>query len=259
MDLSGKHILITGGSSGIGRQCAIQASRLGAKVTIVARNEKLLKETIEMMDRPENQACYSFDLNETEQIDEFIKMIIEERGSIDGFVHAAGIATVRMLKQTKPQFVEKMFRIHTYALIELVRCLSLKNNLNDGASLVTVSSTAAKVGNISQGAYGAAKASMEGFLNPIALELGLRGIRFNAVAYAFVMTDMTREFLDYGDQKVLSAQYLGFIDPESAANAAIFLLSDACRYITATVLPVTGGYGGNVLEVNRWQQQLSMK
>lgn len=259
MDLSGKHILITGGSSGIGRQCAIQASRLGAGVTIIARSEERLMETIQMMDRPEEQACYSFDLSKTEQIEELVKTVITERGSVDGFVHAAGIADVRTLKQTKPKFVEKMFRIHTYALFELVRCLSLKDNLNDGASLVTISSAAAKVGNISQGAYGAAKASMEGFLNPVALELGPRGIRFNAVAYAFVMTDMTKEVLDYGDPKVLSAQYLGFIDTESAANAVIFLLSDACKYITSTVLSVSGGYGDNILEVDRWQQQFLME
>lgn len=255
MDLSGKHILITGGSSGIGRQCAVQASRLGARVTLIARNEERLKETIERMDRPEEQACYPFDLNRTEGIENLVRTIIEERGSVDGFVHAAGIATSRMLKQTNPKFVEKMFRIHVYALIELVRCLSLKDHLHDGASLVTVSSCAAKVGNVSQGAYAAAKAGMEGFLNPVALELGHRGIRFNAVAYAFVMTDMTKEFLDYGDHSLLSAQYLGFIDVESAANAVVFLLSDACRYITATVLPVSGGYGGDIMEASRWQQR----
>lgn len=241
MDLSGKHILITGGSSGIGRQCAIQASKLGAKVTIIARDEERLKETIQMMDRSDEQAYYPFDLSETEQIEELIYAIIAERGSVDGFVHAAGIGTVRMLKQTKPKFVEKMFRIHVYALVEIMRCLSLKENLNEGASLVTVSSLAAKIGNISQGAYGAAKASTEGFLNPIALELGTRGIRFNAVEYAFVKTEMTQEFLDYGDHKLLDSQYLGLIDVEDAANMVIFLLSDACRYITATVFPVGGG------------------
>ena len=246
MDLSGKHILITGGSSGIGRQCAIQASRLGAKVTIIARDEERLKETIQMMDRPEEQACYLFDLNETEQIEDLIYTIVTERGSVDGFVHAAGIGTVRMLRQSKPKFVEKMFRIHAYALFELVRCLSLKDNLNNGASLVTISSVAAKIGNVSQGAYGAAKASTEGFLNPIALELGLRKIRFNAIEYAFVQTEMAKDFMDYGNQKLLDTQYLGVIDAESAANAVMFLLGDACKYITATALPVGGGYGGKI-------------
>lgn len=250
MNLCGKHILITGGSSGIGRQCAIQASRLGAKVTIIARSEDRLKETIQMMDRPEEQACYSFDLSETGQIEELIKVIVVERGNMDGFIHAAGIGGVRMLKQTKPNFVEKMFRIHAYALFELVRCLSLNNNLNSGASLVTISSIAARQGNISQGAYSAAKASMEGFLNPIALELGVRKVRFNAVEFAFVETEMFHEFLAYGDKKLTNIQYLGPIDVESAANVIMFLLSDACRYLTATVIPVTGGYGSNIMEVD---------
>lgn len=241
LDLTGKHILITGGSSGIGRHCAIQASLLGARVTIIARREEQLIETVQMMDRPEEQAYYAFDLSETDEIGGHVKKIISERGSVDGFVHAAGIATVRMLKQTKPQFVEKMFRIHSYALIELVRCLSLKENLNDGASLVTVSSVAARRGNIAQGTYAAAKASMEGFLNPIALELGSRRIRFNAVEYAFVDTQMSKDFLEYGDRSLMNTQYLGFIDPKSAANVIVFLLSDACRYITSSVIHVGGG------------------
>ncbi len=246
MDLSGKHILITGGSSGIGRKCAIQASRLGARVTIIARNEERLKETVQLMDRSEEQAWYAFDLNETGQIENLINTITAERGKADGFVHAAGIGTGRMLRQTTPRFVEKMFRIHTLALFETVRCLSLGNNLNEGASLVTISSLAAKIGNISQGAYGAAKASMEGFLNPIALELGARGIRFNAIEYGFVQTEMTQEYMDFGDHKLLEAQYLGLIGAEDAANVVLFLLSDACRYITAAVLPIGGGYGGKI-------------
>lgn len=242
MELTGKHVLITGGSSGIGRQCAVQASRLGARVTIIARTEEKLQETVRMMERPEEHACYPFDLYETDKIEALIKTIVAERGPVDGFVHAAGIASVRTLRQMKPKFVEKMFRIHEYAFVELIRCLSLMKNLNDGASLVGISSASASKGNFSQGAYAAAKASMEGFLNPVAIELGPRGIRVNTVSYAMVQTDMYHEFLDYdGDTELLKGQYLGIIDVESAANAIVFLLSDACQYITATTLPVWGG------------------
>ena len=241
LDLSNKHILITGGSSGIGRQCAIQASRLGAKVTLLARSEERLLETIHQSDHPEKHACYPIDLSETNCIEGLVKQIVTERGSVDGFVHAAGIAPVRMLKQTTPKFIEKMFRIHSYALFELIRCLSLGENLHDRASLVTVSSVAARRGNISQSAYGAAKASTEGFLNPIALELGHRGIRFNAIEYGFVDTVLAEDFMEYGDLSNLKPQYLGVIDKESAANLVMFLLSDACPFITATVIPCGGG------------------
>lgn len=243
MDLTGKHILITGGSSGIGRQCAIQASRLGARVTLVSRNEEKLRETIRMMDRPNEHACYPFDLNETDKIEALVKTIVAQRGAVDGFCHSAGIGTARMLKSSKSAYVEKMFRIHEFAFIELVRCLAQKGRSNDGASFVGVSSVAAEKGNLSQGVYAAAKASMNAFTRPVAQELSHRKIRVNTVAYAMVNTDMFQEFLgNGGDDKVLERQFLGTIDAESAANAIVFLLSDACKYITASTLPVYAGY-----------------
>lgn len=242
MELTGKHVLITGGSSGIGRQCAIQASRLGARVTLISRNEERLRETIQRMDRPEEHAYYPFDLYETDKIEALVKTIAAERGAVDGFCHSAGIGTLRSIKSTKPAFVEKMFRIHVYAFIELIRCLSLKKNMNDGASLVGISSSASKIGHIAQGAYAAAKASMDGFLRPAAKEFAPRGIRINTVAYVMVDTDMFIEFQSFGDTKLLEAQLLGIIDVESAANAVMFLLSDACKFITGSTLPV---YAGN--------------
>lgn len=243
MELTGKHILITGGSSGIGRACAIQASRLGARVTLIARREEALKETISMMDDPSEHAYFVADLSEVDAIDGLVKSIVAERGAIDGFCHSAGIGDARVLKMSKPKYVEKMFQIHTFAFYELVRCLSLKKNLNDGASLIGVSSVAAEKGNISQGVYGGAKGAMNSFLQPAAKELGKRGIRINTVAYAMVNTPMFESFLETGgDDKVTQRQHMGLIDIESAANAAMFLLSDASKFITASVLPVYAGY-----------------
>ena len=242
MVLTGKHILITGGSSGIGRECAIQASRLGAKVTIVARNAENLKQTIELMDEPSRHAMYDFDLTKTEDIELLINKIIRERGAVDGFCHAAGIGTARMLKISKPKFTEKMFRIHFFAFIEIIRALSLKENLNSGASIIGISSVAAHKGGIGQSVYSAVKASMEGVISSIAMELGIREIRVNTVSFAMVDTAMYQEFLEYsGDSSLMKKQYLGVIDTKKAANIVVFLLSDACPYITASDVPVWAG------------------
>lgn len=243
LSLSGKHILITGGSSGIGRQCAIRADQLGAYVTLVARGEESMRETLSMTGRTGEHAYYVLDLNQTEAIEHLVEQIVRERGPVDGLCHAAGIGTVRMLRQTKPAFVEKMLRVHLYSFIELIRCLSLQKNLNDGASLVGISSVAAEAGNMSQGAYAAAKAGMNGFIKPAALELAARGIRVNTVAFAAVDTPIHQNFLEsVNDKSILDRQRLGTIDAESAANAVMFLLSDACKYITGAVLPVYAGY-----------------
>lgn len=243
MDLTGKHILITGASSGIGRQCAIQASRLGARITMIARNEERLRETVNMMERPVDHAFYPFDLLDTGGIEALVRRIVTDRGSVDGFCHSAGIGGMgRVVKMSNPEYTEKMFRIHEFAFIELVRCLGKRGNLNNGASLVGISSIAANNGTVSQGVYAAAKAAMNGFIRPAALEYASRGIRVNTVAYAMVDTEMYQAFLQSGgDEKVIQNQALGLIDAESAANAVMFLFSNACPFITGSVISVYAG------------------
>lgn len=241
MNLTGKHIVITGGSSGIGRQCAVQASQLGAKVTLIARKEEQLKDTIHLMECPEKHEYLNFDLSETEKIEELVGKIVLQRGAVDGLCHAAGTSPMRMIRQTNPIFFEKTLRLHVFSFVELVRCLSIKKNLNDGASLIGISSWSAENGDISQSAYSAAKACMNGFLHPAALELASRKIRINTVAYGSVDTPMIQMAIDNGANPDMVGQKLGLIDVESAANAVIFLLSDACRYITGSVLPVYAG------------------
>jgi len=243
MSLEGKHILITGASSGIGRQCAIQASRLGGRVTIISRNEERLKQTISLMDNPKEHVLYTADLSQTETIEDLIKSIVSECGSVDGFCNAVGVSSLRPLKLVKPDFLEIALRTNLYAHIELVRSLSLKKNLNDNASIVGISSVAAEDGNSGQTAYSIAKAGMNGFIHPIAKELGKRKIRVNNVAFSMVNTEMFDEFMkNSGSEDLIKKQYLGIVDVESAANAVMFLLSDASKYITEAILPVYAGY-----------------
>lgn len=136
-----------------------------------------------------------------------------------------------------------MFNIHIFAFVELVRVLSLKHNLNDAASLVGISSVAAERGNTAQGIYGAAKGAMNSFIKPVAKELAIRKIRINNVAYGMVDTKMYQEFLETGgDEDVIEQQYLGLIDTETAANAVMFLLSDASKFTTGSIIPVYAGY-----------------
>lgn len=243
MELSNKHIIITGASSGIGRACAIQASRLGAKVTIIARSEDKLMETINLMEGSSKHTYYVFDLNHIEEIEALIKKIVIEQGAVDGLCHAAGIANPRTLKFSNPQYVNKIFNIHIFAFVELVRALSLKHNLNDGASLVGISSVAAERGNTAQAVYGAAKGAMNSFVKPAARELAKRKIRINNVAYGIVNTKMYQDFLETGgDEEVIKQQYLGLIDTETAANAVMFLLSGASKFTTGSIIPVYAGY-----------------
>lgn len=242
MDLAGRHIVITGASSGIGRATSIQASRLGAKVSLIARNEENLRETLSLLEG-DGHAFYTLDLNETTQIDALVASITEKDGAIDGLVHCAGLGLNRPLKLAKPDFVEQMTRIHYYAFVELIRAAATKKRSNNGASFIGVSSVAAMHGNKTQGAYTAAKGAMNAVVHPFAKELAPRGIRVNTIAFGMVDTEMYKGFLESGgnNEELLQDQYLGIIPVEYAGNAICFLLSDAAKYITGSTLCYDAG------------------
>ncbi len=242
MELTGKHIIVTGASAGIGRAICIQASKLGAKVSLIARNEERLAETVSLMEG-EGHAYYSYDLNEIDGIDALIAGIVEQNGPIDGMVHCAGLGINRPLKLAKPEFVEQMTKLHYFAFVELLRAAASRKRSNEGASFIGISSVAAAHGNKTQGAYSAAKGAMNAVVHAFAKELAPRGIRVNTIAFGMVDTDMYKGFLESGgnNEELLQDQYLGIIPPEYAGNAVCFLLSDASRYMTGGTMNYDGG------------------
>ena len=243
MDLTGKHIVITGASAGIGRAASIQASRLGARVSLIARNEEKLRETLSLMEG-EGHSAYPSDLSAIDQIDGLIASIAENGGAFDGLVHCAGLGNNRPLKLSKPDFVEQMTRINYFAFVELVRSASARKRTNDGASYLGISSTAAFQGGKTQGVYAASKGAINAAVHVFAKELAPRKIRVNAVAFGMVETDMYRKcFLDAGgnNDELLRGQYLGVIPVDYAAGAICFMLSDASKYMTGGTLKYDAG------------------
>ena len=242
MDLTGKHVLVTGASSGIGRATCVQASKLGAKISLIARNEDRMKETISLMEGDAHR-YYSFDLNQISEIEELIASIVERDGPIDGLVHCAGLGLNRPLKMAKPDFVEQMTRIHYYAFVELLRSASYRKRSNSGASYIGISSVAAVHGNKTQGIYSASKGAMNAVVHAFAKELAPRGIRVNTISFGMVDTDMYKGFLESGgnNEELLQDQFLGIIPAEYAGDAICFLLSDVSRYITGGTMNYDAG------------------
>ncbi|MEG1752294.1 MAG: SDR family oxidoreductase [Christensenella sp.] len=242
MSLSDKHILITGASSGIGRATAILASELGAKVSLVARTEERLQETLSLMAGNEHHAFVS-DLSDLNGIEDLCKNILDTMGTIDGFIHCAGIGINRPIALSKPDFAESTMRINFYAFLELVRILGKKKFSNEKASFIAVSSVAAIRGDKAQGVYSASKAALCGIIHPMAKELAARSIRVNALAFGMVRTEMYEAFQENGGkEEALTAQYLGLGSCEDAANVSCFLLSNASKFITGTTLVADSGY-----------------
>lgn len=242
MDLTGKHILVTGASSGIGRATCILVSQLGAKVSLVARNEERLAETISQMEG-DGHKTYAFDLTDLEGIEALVKRITAEQGLIDGLAHCAGICENRPIKLAKPAYVSEVMLTNFSTFAELLRVLSSKRFVNECASMVGISSVAAFGGEKAQGIYAASKAAINGLIHPVAKELAQRNIRVNSIAFGMVETNMFEEYKQVGGDanKLLARQYLGFGKPNDAANIIAFLLGNASAFITGTTLVADGG------------------
>ena len=249
LQLNDKHILVTGATSGIGRQTAILLSQYGAKVTLIGRREEKLLETLSMMEKGEH-LYYSFDLAQIDQIETVIKDSIEKNGPFDGYVQCAGTNKDLPINQVKHEKIYDMMKTNFFSFYELVRVISRKGRFNPGMSIVGIASTASECGVPSQTAYSSTKAAMNGAMRAMAAELGPKGIRVNTLLPGPTNTEMYRDYLSLRAQvKVPGAEkptsmrnYLGMNEPADVANAALFLLSSAARTITGVELPVDGGY-----------------
>lgn len=246
VDLTGRKILITGASSGIGKQTALTLNGLGADVILVARREERLKAVLSELEG-ENNAYYVSDLSEVNRIEHLFKQIAEEQGKLDGMVYAAGIAMSMPLKLFKPEKMLEIFNINYFGFIESVRQICKKGRFNEGMRIVGVSSVASMQGDKAHLAYSGSKAAMDASVRCIAREMADKGVCINTVAPAMTETEMYLEFIkkDGGNsqsgRELMVRQYMGLGKPEDIANAIAFLISPAARFITGITLPVDGG------------------
>jgi NAD(P)-dependent dehydrogenase (short-subunit alcohol dehydrogenase family) len=243
--LEGKNILITGASSGIGRQCAISCSQMGATVVLVARNEERLIETLEQM-VGEEHIYRIFDLEDIDNISVLIEGIVTNIGKIDGFIHAAGIEKTSPIKLLTPNDYERIFKVNSLSAFEFVHQFSNKKYFNDGGHIVLISSIAAVIGRGGVSAYAASKGAMISAVRSMAIEFAKKRICVNCVSPGTVLTPLMQNFLstlsekDY--QKRIDGFLLGLGETEDVANACVYLLSDASRWVTGQNLIVDGGY-----------------
>ena len=246
MSLEGRTILVTGASSGIGREASILLSRLGAKVILVGRNREQLDVTASQL---EGRACRvkTFDLNQLGEINEWLKRVGTDEAGLHGLVHCAGMQMTRPLRVTTQENVEQLLRINFLAAVQLAKSFRQRGVCQKPASsLVFVSSIMGLVGLPALSIYSASKGALDGFCRSLALEYAPEGIRVNCVSPGHVRTEMTEEVaqqMPAEQYEVLRAAHpLGFGSTLDVANAIAFLLDDTGRWITGTTLVVDGGY-----------------
>ena len=245
--LDDKNIIITGASSGIGRQCAIIASKYGARVILVARNKEKLEETLSLMNQMEKHVICVADIMDFVATEEALKILMTTVGKMHGLIHAAGISTTLPLRNISSSKMDDYFKTNVYGGIQLSRILTKPAYLDEnGASIIFITSVMGVVGEVGKTIYSLTKGALVAGSKSMALELACKKIRVNCVSPGVVVTPMSSSAVYTQDEasleKVTKLHPLGLGNPDDIANACLFLLSDASRWITGTNLIVDGGY-----------------
>ena len=237
--LEGKTILVTGASSNIGRQIAVKCSEMGAKVIATARNEERLKETLGKMNGEGHQILPS-DLSDSEQI----PTLVEHLPELDGIVMCAAVFRTTPIRNNRRKYTEEMFKTNTFANIDLVQLLLKNRKIKDGGSILFISSVAAYRPYAGNALYSATKGAINSFCQVLAIEQSNRKIRANCVSPGIIQSDMevkdwavTQEELDKEEARFP----LGFGHTEDIAYAAVYMMSDASKWVTGTNMIVDGG------------------
>jgi NAD(P)-dependent dehydrogenase (short-subunit alcohol dehydrogenase family) len=244
MDLTGRHVLVTGASSGIGRACALSLASLGARIVLVARDPGRLEETLGMLPG-QGHLIVPCDLGELGSIAAVFETACREGDRLDGLVHAAGIGPATPIQVVTPRVMSEVMTTNFFSFMEMVR-LFAKKRYSNGGSIVAISSVSGVVGWQGVSLYGASKGAIDSAVRALAIELAPRGIRVNSVVPSNIQTPMYEAIIAVGGEaaraQIAAKQPLGLGQPEDVANAAAFLLSQASRFITGTQLVVDGGY-----------------
>ncbi|MCX6622769.1 MAG: SDR family NAD(P)-dependent oxidoreductase [Acidobacteria bacterium] len=245
MDLSGRTVLVTGASSGIGLETARLLSSLNARVALVARSSDRLDAAMSSL-QGEGHACFPFDLAQLDRIRELIQTIVARMGPLAGLVHSAGTHSIRPLRALKASDIEDLMRLNYSAALLLAKGLRERVNRAAEASIVFVSSAAGLVGEPALAAYAGSKAALIGATRCLAVELAREHLRVNCVAPGIVeseLTDRIRESVSSEQFAAIAARHpLGLGSTRDVAHAIAFLLADTARWITGSVMVVDGGY-----------------
>jgi NAD(P)-dependent dehydrogenase (short-subunit alcohol dehydrogenase family) len=244
-DLTGRTVLVTGGSSGIGRETAVILSELGARVIVTGRNGAQLEATSERL-APGTHRLEPYDLAALDGIPDWVAGLAERYGPLDGLVHAAGIQKTIALRGLSVDALQQTFRTNLDSAIMLAKGFRQKGCCTTGSSIVFVSSIQGLLGTPGTAAYGASKAALIGVTRSLATELAREAIRVNCVAPGTVDSGMGNQMRRaIGEERfaAMLLQYpLGLGTARDVACAAAYLLSDAARWVTGQTLVVDGGF-----------------
>src|SRR6476620_4279207 len=242
--LQNKTALVTGASKGIGRSIAIKFAEQGSNVafTYLSSVEQGKDFEADLASKGIKAKGYRSDASDFAQADKLINDVVAEFGSLDILVNNAGITMDNLLLRITEEAWDKVINVNLKSCFNTVKAATKTMMKQKSGSIINMTSVVGLKGNAGQANYSASKAGIVGFTKSVALELGSRGIRSNAVAPGFIETEMTGKL----DEKTVQGWRDGIPlkrggKPENVADACVFLGSDMSTYISGQVLQVDGG------------------
>lgn len=235
-------MLVTGATSGLGLATALACARMGAQVVGVGRDPERLGRGLQQLQSISDQPheMLQADLTLAQDRESLVQQL---GGAVQGVVHSAGISRLSPVRMMSEQHLREVQAINVDAPMLLTQALLKRNLISADGSLVFISSIAAHIGVPGVAAYSGTKAALIAMVRCLAMEVVKRRIRANCLSPALVETPLLEATAAVvGSMENERANYpLGFGKPDDVANAAIFLLSDASRWITGTSLVMDGG------------------
>ncbi len=243
MQLTDQVAIITGGGRGIGREIALAFVKAGAHVALFDVNQGQLDQTIADLRALGRKAeGFVVDVTDGKQVDDGVAKTLDKLGRIDILVNNAGITKDGLLIRMDDAQWDRVLNINLRGTFLCTRAISKILLKQRRGRIISIASVVGIFGNAGQANYAASKAGIIGFTKSVAKELGSRGVTCNAIAPGFIKTEMTDALPEQAKQKLMEAIPMGSLgEPADVAQAALFLASEAARYVTGHVLVVDGG------------------
>lgn len=244
LGLTGKIALVTGGTRGLGRAIAEKLAEQKVNVVVTGVNEERAKQTAsEIKSAYKVEALgLGHDVSSEESTKQVVKSVVERFERIDILINNAGVTSDGIVMTMKKENWDKVLGVNLTGAFNCTKFVAKHMLKQKSGNIVNIASVVGITGNVGQANYSASKAGLIGFTKTVAMELAERGIRVNAVAPGYIATDMTAVLSEKVTEEMLSKIPMkAYGEPQSVANAVLFLASDMSEYITGQVVNVDGG------------------